>query len=317
MTVPGRQAFRSLIAVCALFGALAAPAHADFVPNLEIGLEPATAGSAAALTATISQPPRDTAIERFTLNLPKGFRALSAPDASSCPLASIRLSSCPASSQIGTVDALIGVGIAFTGTIHKASRDKFVLIVSGLGGSLRQVVGGSITKRDDKSIDLTLDELPALALSRLSLRFDGGGRSFVQTPKDCATYPIDGKFTSRLDELALARTMVGITGCSGVPAIGVTNIRMSRKRFKVGHQTIIAWSATHAADHTAVRVERRAKGKWKVVGVLVATGKAGENVLRWGGLIGDKRLRPGKYALRIQPAGSAPAKPPLPFEILR
>ena len=37
----------------------------------------------------------------------------------------------------------------------------------------------------------------------------------------------------------------------------------------------------------------------------------------WGGKIGDKSLKPGRYVLRIQPAGSAPAKPPLPFEILR
>lgn len=311
------RALRPLLVACALALWAAAHAHADFVPSLQVGLDPPTAAMPAALTTTIAQPPLDTAVERFTLALPAGFTALAAPEASACSLPAIRAASCPAASQIGTVNALVGAAVGFSGTIHKASADKFVLIVSGINGSIKQVVAGSVAKRADGSLDLTLDNLPALALSSLTLSFDGAGRSLVRTPEKCGSYAIDGKFTSRHDELALARTMVDITGCSGVPAIGVTNLRMSRNRFKVGRQTIIAWSATRAADHTDVRVERRVKGRWKVVGVLVATAKAGENVLRWGGLVGERPLKPGRYVLRIQPAGSAPAKPPLPFEILR
>lgn len=305
-----------LIAAGACLLAAAAPAHADFAPTLGVGVEPPTAATAAALTATVSQPPRDTAIKRFTLTLPTGFKALEAPDAPVCPLASIRVGICPAASRIGSVDGLIGAALGFSGTIHKASPTRFVVLVSGLGGALSQVVAGSLSKRDDGSLDLTLDQLPALAVSSLTLRFDGGGRSLVETPADCGSYAVDGKFTSHHDEFALARGIVEITGCPSVPAIGVTNIRMSKTRFKVGRQTIIAWSADRAADHTNVRIERRSKRGWKVVGVLVANGNAGENILRWGGKIGERALKPGRYVLRIQPAGSAPAKPALPFQIL-
>lgn len=307
----------SLLALCLLLAAMAVPARADFVPSLDLNVDPPTAGAPAALTATIAQPPLDTAVERFTLSLPKGFQIHGAPAASNCPIASVRLLTCPAASQIGTVNAVIGVRVGFSGTIHKGASDRFVLIVSGLGGAIKQAVGGSIAKRSDGALDLTLDQLPALALSSLTLNFDGGDKAIVANPDKCGSYTIDGKFTSRLDELALARTMLDITGCEGVPAIGVTNLRMSRERFRIGRQTIIAWSATRAADHTDVRIERKVKRKWKVVGVLVATAKAGENVLRWGGLVNDRPLKPGRYALRIQPAGSAPAKPALPFRILR
>ena len=301
--------------VCAIFGAFPATASADFVPDLQIGLDPATAGSAPALTATIGQPAAETAVKRFTISLPAGFAGHGAPDATSCPAAGIRFGSCPASSRIGTVDGRIGPVISFSGTMHKFRYDRFVVFVSGLGGVITQAVGGAVTARDG-GIDLTINGLPDLPVTSLVLRFDGAGRSLIRNPSRCGTYPIDGKFTSREDELALARSMVSITGCSGVPAVSVTNLRMSKTRFRVGRQTIIAWSASRATDHTNVRIERRSRGKWRVVGVLVATGKEGENILRWGGRIGDRDLKPGRYAIRIQPAGSAPAKPPLEFEIL-
>ena len=301
--------------VCAAFAVVPANASADFVPELAIGLDPATAGAAPTLTATIGQPAADTAVERFTISLPAGFTAYGAPNASNCPLAAIRSGSCPASSQIGTVNGSIGPVISFSGTVHKFRYDRFAVFISGLGGVITQALGGAVTARDG-GLDLTLNGLPDLPVTSLVIRLDGGGRALVRNPADCGAYAIDGKFTSRDDELALARSLVSITGCSGVPAVSVTNLRMSKTRFRVGRQTVIAWSASRATDHTNVRIERKVKGKWRVVGVLVATGKQGENILRWGGRIGERELKPGRYAVRIQPAGSAPAKPPLEFEVL-
>lgn len=293
----------------ALCAVTAAPAHAAFMPDLTLALDPPTASTAPALTATLAQPATDSAVERFTLNLPAGFGALGAPGASVCPPAALRAAACPAASRIGTVDGRIGGNVGLSGGLYKTGADRFAGIVSALGGSIGQVVPGSIAKRADGSLDLKLDQLPALPLTRLSFRFDGGQRSLVRTPARCGEYDVDGKFTSRTGEFALDRTTVAVSGCSGVPAVQVANIRLSRTSFRAGgYRTIIAWWASRAADHTNVRVERRVKGRWRVLGVLVANGNAGDNAVRWDGRLADRALRRGTYGLRIQPAGSAPSR---------
>ena len=299
------------VTLCALIGA--APARADFFPDLTVALSPANAATAPGLAATFTQPASDSAIERFTLSLPRGFKPLGAPGVSSCSVASARAGACPAASKLGTVDGRVGSAVGFSGTINKVSADRFAVIVSALGGSISQVVPGSLTRRADGSLDLKLDQLPALALTRLTVRFYGGGASLIKTPSKCGDYAIDGKFTSRRGELALDRSVVAITGCRGVPAVGVANIRLSHERFRAGggfagYCTIIAWWAARWADHTNVRIERRSKRSWRVLGILVTAGNAGDNSLRWDGRLGERLLRPGTYGLRIQPAGSAPSR---------
>ena len=310
-----RMVKRTRIPILAVAACLltTAPASAAFFPDLTLGIEPPNAATAPALTATITQPAADSAIQRFTLSLPKGFRAANAPGASECAPAAVAAARCGAATRIGTVDGRIGNAIGFSGTIHKLAGGRFAAVVSALNGSIAQVIPGSLTKRADGALDLRLDQLPALALTSLSFRFEGGDRSLVRTPATCGEYDVDGKFTSRAGELALDRTTVPVTGCSGVPAIQVANVRMSRPRFRAGgsplaYRTIIAWWASRAVDHTNVRIERRTGERWRVVGVLVGTGAQGENRIRWDGRVGNRALRRGTYGVRVQPAGSAPSK---------
>ena len=292
-------------ALCLL---VAAPASAAFAPDLSLSLDPPTASSQPALTATYTQPAVESPVQRFTLNLGAGFDLAGAPAAQACSDEALKASSCPASSVIGTVEAQIGPA-GFSGVIHKLTANRFAASVIGLGGSVQQEIAGSIEKRSDGSVDLRLDQLPALPLTSLTFRFEGGGLSLVRTPSSCGTYAIDGKFTSRARELALDRTSVAITGCSGVPAVQVQNVRLNRTSFRVGaYRTIIAWWAARGVDHTNVRIERRVHGRWRVLGVLVGPGNAGENRLRWDGRLRGRALRPGGYGVRIQPAGSAPSK---------
>jgi hypothetical protein len=300
-----------LVVLCSLVGA--APARADFFPDLDVALDPAVAATSPALTATITQGAKDSTIERFTLNLPAGFTAAGAPAVASCPAAAASAGACTSASRLGTVDGRVGSAAGFTGTIHKVAADRIVVLVSALGGSIGQVVPGSLTERADGSLDLKLDQLPALALTRLTFRFYGGGASLVRTPSKCGDYAIDGKFTSRRGELALDRSIVAITGCSGVPAVRVANVRLSHSSFRAGgsrsgFRTIIAWWAARAVDHTNVRIERRARGGWRTLGVLVTGGTPGDNRVRWDGRLGDRTLKRGSYGLRIQPAGSAPSR---------
>ena len=299
--------------VAALCLVSAAPAHAAFVPELTVELSPQTAGSSPALTATISQPATDTAIERFTLTLPAGFQMAQAPGASVCAMSALRSGACPAATQVGAFAARLGQTVPLTGSIHKTGAQTFGLYISVLGGAIDQAVEGSLTKRANGSVDLKLDQLPALPLTILAMRFWGGGHSFVRTPARCGSYALDGKFTSRLGEFALDRTLMTVRGCTGAPLVTVADIRMSETRFRAGGslygtRTIIAWWASSAVDHTKVRIERRVQGAWRSLGVLVGTAHPGDNVLRWDGRLKGRLLKPGEYGLRIQPAGTDPAK---------
>ena len=58
------------------------------------------------------------------------------------------------------------------------------------------------------------------------------------------------------------------------------------------------------------------KGEWRKRGKLVGTGNAGKNSLRWDGRLRGKKLEPGRYGLRVKPAGSAPGER-VKFRILR
>src|SRR3712207_457299 len=99
--------------VCAL---TAAPARANFFPELTVTLDPPTAATSPTLTAAIAQPATDTPIERVTLNLAAGFRATGAPGAAACSLSDLFASACPPSTLIGTVDGRVGDALALTGT---------------------------------------------------------------------------------------------------------------------------------------------------------------------------------------------------------
>jgi hypothetical protein len=283
----------------------AAPAEAAFAPDFEIGLAPATVQGSPVLSATISQPATDTPIERFTLSLPPGFTSAPAAGARSCDPGVLATDACAPGTQIGSFTGRIGTTVPLAGAISKTGPDSFGLYVSILDGAISQVVHGSMTERADGELDLQLDQLPALPITNLALRFWGEQYSLFRTPARCGTYTLDGKFG----------------GCDGAPAIRAENVRFSDRRFKAGGsaysgRTIIAWWLPSAVDHTKLRIERRVNGKWRKQGALVGTGNAGDNSLLWDGRLHGDKLEPGVYAVRIKPAGSA-AGERTRFRILR
>lgn len=290
-----------------------APAHAAFAPDLTVALDPPVAADTPAITMAITHAAGGSPIRRFTLALPTGFSAAGAPGAAACARTAIQLGECRDGSRVGTFAGRLAGGATFAGSIHKTGPTGFGLNVSVLGGSVAQLVVGSLAARPDGSLNVRLERLPALPITGLVLRLDGGPRGLVRTAEACGSHTVDGLFTSRLGELAIDRTSVALTGCTGVPAVAVANIRFSRKRFRVkgrraGRGTIVAWWASRAADHTRVRVERRKRGRWRRVGAIVGPARAGDNRIRWNGRVRGRTLKPGRYAVRIQPAGSAPSK---------
>lgn len=306
------------VALCAV---TAAPAHAAFFPDLTIGLAPATAGGTPTIAAAIAQPATDTPIERFTLTLPAGFSPTGAPGASSCTDAALGADACPADTRIGTFLARLGVNVPLAGGIYKTGPSTFGFRVSVLDGAVSQIVQGSVVPRTNGALDLTVDQLPALPLTQLQLAFSDGPLSLVRAPDQCGAYTIDGKFTSRSGELAIDRTTMAIRGCEGVPAVLVADVRMSERSFEsggsvYGTRTMIAWWASEEVDHTKVLIERRVDGSWRRIGTLVATGYKGDNFVRWDGRLKGHALKPGRYGVRIQPAGSE-ASDRLRFRIVR
>ena len=295
--------------LAALFLITAAPAQAAFFPKFEVGLAPATVGGSPLLAATISQPATDTPIERFTLTLPAGFTSAPAAGATSCDPGALAADTCPARTQIGSFTGRIGKNVPIDGAISKTGPDTFGVNISILGGAISQVVRGTMTERTNGGLDLQLDQLPALPITNLALRFWGGQYSLIRTPARCGNYTLDGKFTSRRGEFAIDRTTLPIAGCDGAPAIRAENVRFSDRRFQAGGspysgRTIIAWWLPQAVDHTGVQIQRRVNGKWRKQGALVGTGNTGDNSLRWDGRLHGKELEPGAYAVRIKPAGS-------------
>ena len=289
-----------------------APAHAAFIPDLKIDLAPAAPSASPALAATIAQAPTDAPIERFTLTLPPGFAPAGAPGAASCDVAAVPIGACGLDTRIGIFLGRVG-SVPVDGPIHKTGPDSFAFFVSVLGGAVGQTVQGSLVPRRNGALDVRIGELPALPLTTLAIGFGGGELSLIRTPAQCGNYMLDGKFTSRGGELALDRTLMAISGCPGVPTVRVSNIRVTERRFKsggsaYGTRTMIAWWASRASDHTDLQIERRKSGTWRLVGVLVGSGNAGENFLRWDGRVGRRTLEPGRYGVRIQPAGSEPAQ---------
>jgi len=300
-----------LVAACCLLGA--APAQAAFAPDLTVGITPDTPGGAPTLMATISQPAVESPIRRFTLNLPPGFTAASAPGASSCTVALVLADGCPADTRIGTVGAWLGPADRFVGSIHKTGPHGFAIALGFVGGPAGAVVEGSVAPRGDGSIDIRFDRLPTLPLTTLAFHLDGGPRSFVRAPAECGSYTIDGKFTSHAEDLAIDRTVMPFTGCTAAARVEVSDVQLTDARFRAGgrpgsYRTVITWRASGAADHTDIRIERRTRRGWRKRGVLVGAGQAGDNRVLWDGRVGGRRLKPGRYALRVQPDGARPAK---------
>jgi len=289
-----RTAPLAAIALCAL----AAPAHAAFAPDLRLAVAPGAAGTAPALTVGYVHPATESPVERFTLDLPRGFGVAGAPGVAT-------------GGRIGIFIARVGRGVPVAGVVRKTGPNGFGFVLSLFGGTVRQAVEGAVVRRPDGSVELRFDRLPALPLTALTVRLYGGPAALVSSPKRCGTYAVDGKFTSTADDFAIDRTAVPIGTCG----IRIANLRLSDRAFeaggsRAGYRTIIAWWASTAVDHTDVRIERRRSHRkgWRLLGVLVTGGAAGDNTLRWDGRLEGRELTPGRYRARIHPAGGRPAK---------
>lgn len=185
-----------------------------FTPGFDVGAAPAAADVPTAASATVTLPfSRDpgtraqTQPRRAVVVLPEGFELSptvgSAGDLVGCSDAQLAKdsagpSSCPASSQIGTVNFSSPlVDQPLDGKVFLADpapgapliRMFVVAEQSGAADALRIKLTG-VVEPDERTgqIRTTLDGLPQLPFTSFRLTFRGGQHAVVSTPRTCGTY---------------------------------------------------------------------------------------------------------------------------------
>ena len=291
---------------------LSGSAQAAFAPTLGVALEPPHAGQVPQVVATVTQAER---LQRFTLRFPAGFatnRSLAVPGCSAVDQLA-RL--CPADSRIGTLE-IDGNG---SGPVHVAESNG-LRTVTFIGA---QAIRGIFRAGTGDTLNVTFDGVPPLPAGTLRVILQGGERGLVRAPVRCGTAAISGNFTSATGEMAVAETLVTVTGCAE-PARALA-VSVSPRRFRPTvftdlerpeGGTRLAWQLDRPSAGTRVFVERRVGRRWKHVGSLLGSGDAGANTLVFDGRLRGRRLAPGIYHFLLQARGGFTSASPR-FTVLR
>jgi hypothetical protein len=177
-----------------------AAAHASFAPRVSVNIDPATPHARPAIEATLTETAGDTPPKRFTLSFPSGFTLKHPSGVQTCAAAKRRAGRCSRASEIGSVAALLPTGARLRGTVNRDGMPQMGFV----GYSKVSPTGAS---------QLTLDQLPNVPMSSLTVRLTGGTRGMVTTPRACGSSMLQGLFTSQLGELAVGLSPVQIAGC--------------------------------------------------------------------------------------------------------
>jgi hypothetical protein len=193
-----------------------AAAHASFAPRVSVNIDPATPHARPAIEATLTETAGDTPPKRFTLSFPSGFTLKHPSGVQTCAAAKRRAGRCSRASEIGSVAALLPTGARLRGTVNLARRGKqreIAVLLRGRDGMPQMGFVGYSKVSPTGASQLTLDQLPNVPMSSLTVRLTGGTRGMVTTPRACGSSMLQGLFTSQLGELAVGLSPVQIAGC--------------------------------------------------------------------------------------------------------
>src|SRR4051794_1844675 len=274
--------------------ALAAPASAAFGPQLQIKLDPATAGKAPAITSVVTQAAGETPSKTVKVSFPVGFGPQLGAKVSSCSPADEANQACPPDTQLGTAKAdasVLGLPAHFDGTVHLAGVQgaKFRLVIFLHNATFGdQKIVGQAAVRPDGGYDTTFDNLPNTLVTHFELDLAGGEKALLQNPSKCAPYVSKAAFTSQNGEQASGQFPVDIPGCSaqaGKPlTLGAVKLaRDGSVRFSLG-----------APAKGTVTIKQ---GGRKVLAKRF-TGAAGAN------RVVTRKLKPGRYVVAITATGA-------------
>src|SRR3954452_17588045 len=233
------------IATAGALLALTGSASAAFAPQLQIKLDPPTAGKPPAITSIVSQQAGETASKTVKVSFPIGFGPQLGAKVASCASADEANQACPPDTQLGTAKAsatVLGLPAEFAGTVHLAGVQgaHFRLVIflhSSTFGD--QKIVGQAANRPDGGYDTTFDNLPDVLVAHFERTLAGGERALLQNPSKCGNYVFNAAFTSQQGEQASDRFAVDITGCAAKTAkpLTLTTVRLARDgsvRFTLG-----------------------------------------------------------------------------------
>jgi hypothetical protein len=274
--------------------ALTASASAAYAPQLQIKLDPPTAGKAPAITSVVSQKSGETPSKTVRVSFPAGFGPQLGAKVATCQPADEANRACPPDTQLGTAKAsalVLGLPAEFAGTVHLAGVQgaTFRLVIflhSDTFGD--QKIVGQAANRPDGGYDTTFDNLPDTLVTHFELDLAGGEKALLQNPSTCGTYLFKAAFTSQQGEQASGQFPVDIGGCAAKTARP-----LALGAVKLAADGSVRFTLSAPAKGT-VTVKRGAR---KVV-AKAFTGVAGANRVR------TRKLKPGRYVVAITATGA-------------
>jgi hypothetical protein len=217
-------------------------------------VDPAMPAAAAALTATVTQAPGESATQTERVRFPPQFGFNPALRVTHCTAADERAARCPDTSRIGTAMASTMFG-DFAGGVFLTTDFRFVVFLRGLAGLVEQEVSGYLLLHGDGSVESVLDGLPDVAATSASVSFDSGPRSLLLTPRACGTYDLEARFVSHAGDQVTRTVGVQIGGCDSTPRIERAGV--SPDRLSVGgRRAVVSWRLSEAGAATLVEVDR-------------------------------------------------------------
>jgi hypothetical protein len=274
--------------------ALTASASAAYAPQLQIKLDPPTAGKPPAITSIVTQQAGETPSKTVRVSFPVGFGPQLGAKVNTCQPADEANRACPPDTQLGTAKAsatVLALPAEFTGTVHLAgvqgARFRLVIFLHSATFGDQKIVGQA-ANRPDGGYDTTFDNLPNVLVTHFELNLAGGERALLQNPGTCGTFLFKAGFTSQQGEQAAGQFPVDINGCAAKAAKPLTlgAVKLARDgsvRFTLG-----------APAKGTVTVKR---GGRKVV-AKAFSGVAGANRVR------TRKLKPGRYVVAITATGA-------------
>jgi hypothetical protein len=211
------------------------PAVRPFDPTFGMTPATATAGSHPGFDFTINRPDGDENIKSVAIALPQGLIAAPA-SADECSEAQLQSNACPASSEVGTVNAAAGTGpetLALSGKIFNIAPPSGE--VAKLAAVVPAVVGPydlglvtlplSLEVRGDLGATATSGDLPArvggvaVRLRQISVHLNANADhgTFMRVPSRCGTHVVTATINSAAGQAAARTANLVTTGCAELP----------------------------------------------------------------------------------------------------
>lgn len=235
-----------------------------FSPSFSMWSDDTQAGAQTATTIAISRQDRSPRLGTSRLSLPNGLLANigSVPE---CPLQDAAAAGCGAESQIGTVEAVVGIGPSprtFSGAVYITPRASGA--VAGVSLVLRGRVGdvdlgdfvmpARVDLRPDTAgleVSYTLPQRfrgVALNIREARVRLDRAG--FMLNPSSCGPLAFSSTLSNEYGQSVAAGGAASYTGCGNLPFVPTLSAQLTGETTPLGHPNVRVALNVRGGDST-------------------------------------------------------------------